>query len=256
MLGHNRTSIPPAGSPESSEHALSAVVCLPMQGDIDGVCFDLDGTLGGYGGDFGGLLALARSELMLQACDMNRFAALTREELRRDGPLDLTMVMTAVLERLEQRVPEDLPAVVGRVLEHYQAEVRPAPGAAELLERLSASGVRLALISNGPVDMQRAALESLGFERHFRAVLISGDRDVAARKPAKRIFSLACTGLETLPERTLMIGNDVDADVAGALAYGMPAVLIGTELAGRAAGVPAVGGLLPLDTLLTARYGL
>ncbi len=227
-----------------------------MSNRVQGVCFDLDGTLGGYVGDFGGLLALARTELMLQACDMNRFAGIMREELRADGPLDLTGVLTAVLERLEQRPPPDLGAVVASLLAAFAAEVRPAPGAAELLTRLDAAGVRLALVSNGPVDMQRAALSKLGFERHFRAVLISGDRDVSARKPSRRIFALACTGLETLPEQTLMVGNDPEADVAGALAYGMQAVLIGSEQAGREAGVPAVGGLLPLDTLLRARYDL
>lgn len=227
-----------------------------MVAQIQGVCFDLDGTLGGYVGDFGGLLALARSELMLHACDMNRFAAMMREELGKDGPLDLTMVLSAVLGRLEQRLPPDLDSVVARIVEAYAAEVRPAPGAAELLGRLSAAGVRLALVSNGPVDMQRAALRNLGFERHFRAVLISGDRDVAARKPAARIFSLACTGLESVPERTLMIGDNPEADIAGALGYGMHAVLIGSEQAGRAAGVSAVGGLVPLDTLLRSRYGL
>lgn len=223
---------------------------------IQGICFDLDGTLGGYVGDFGSLLSLARTELMLQACDMNAFAALMREELAKDGALDLRSVLVAVLGRLEQREPPDLDVVVERVVEAYAAGIRPAPGAAELLTRLSSSGVKLALASNGPVDMQRAALRSLGFERHFRAVLISGDRDVAARKPAGRIFSLACTGLETLPSETLMVGDNPDADIAGALAFGMQAVLIGSEQAGRAAGVPAVGGLVPLATLLKSRYGL
>lgn len=227
-----------------------------MSASIQGVCFDLDGTLGGYVGDFGGLLALARNELMLHACDMNRFAAMMREELGRDGALDLRAVLVAVLGRLEQREPPDLDVVVAKVVEAYAAGIRPAPGAGELLARLSTAGVKLALASNGPVDMQRSALRSLGFERYFRAVLISGDRDVAARKPAARIFSLACTGLETTPEHTLMIGDNPDADIAGARAYGMQAVLIGSEQAGRAAGVPAVGGLVPLATLLKSRYGL
>src|SRR5690606_36341265 len=94
----------------------------------------------------------------------------------------------------------------------------------ELLERLWARGVPLALVSNGPVDMQRAALRALGFEKYFRAVLVSGDRDVAARKPAPRIFSLACVGLETVPEETLMVGDDLEADVRGAVDYGLQAV--------------------------------
>lgn len=223
---------------------------------IRAVCFDLDGTLGGYGGDFGGLMAMARTELGLEQCDMNRFAAIVQEELRRDGPLDLATALERTLHRLEQRVPPDLPDVAARITARYAAEVRPAPGAARLLERLDASGVKLGLITNGPVDMQRAALDALGFAPRFRVVIVSGDRDVAARKPSPRVFRLACAGLETRPDETLMVGDDPTGDVRGALDFGMQAVLIGPDREGKALGVPAVGGIEPLDVLLRARYGL
>lgn len=223
---------------------------------VDAVCFDLDGTLGGYAGDFGALLALLRSELMLQQCTMNRFASIVQEELRRDGHLTLRLVIERTLERLEQRVPPDVDELAAETARQYAAEVRPAQGARALLERLDRRGVRLALLTNGPHDMQLAALRALGFERHFRVVLVSGDRDVAARKPAQRIFSLACTGLESLPERTLMVGNDPQADIGGALAYGMQGLLIGADRHAEELGVTAVGGLVPLDTLLRTRFGL
>jgi len=223
---------------------------------IRAVCFDLDGTLGGYGGDFGGLLAVARTELGLERCDMNRFAAIVQQELRRDGPLDLATVMERTLERLEQRPPPDLRDLAAAITARYASEVRPAPGAAKLLERLDAAGVRLGLITNGPVDMQRAALGALGFEGRFRVVIVSGDRDVAARKPSPRVFGLACTGLETLPAETLMVGDDPVADVRGALDYGLQAVLVGSDRDAKELGVPAVGGIEPLAVLLRSRYGL
>lgn len=227
-----------------------------MSHKVDAICFDLDGTLGGYAGDFSGLLALVRTELMLEQCAMNEFAAIVAEELRRDGPLTLRLALERTLERLEQRPQVDLEKLAADVLAAYAAEVRPAPGAAELLARLDAQGVKLGLLSNGPVDMQRAALGKIGFERHFRVVLISGDRDVGVRKPGSRIFSLACAGLETVPERTLMIGDDVAADIEGAIAYGLQAVLLGPDREARELGVPAVGGLAPLDTLLRTRFGI
>ncbi len=223
---------------------------------IRAVCFDLDGTLGGYGGDFGGLMAMARTELGLERCDMNRFASIVQQELTRDGPLDLAAALARTLERLEQRAPPGLADVAAAITARYATEVRPAPGAAKLLEHLDGAGVRLGLVTNGPVDMQRAALSALGFERHFRVVIISGDRDVAARKPARRVFDLACTGLETRPEETLMVGDDPAADVRGALDHGMQAVLVGADRDGRELGVPAVGGMEPLAALLRSRYGL
>ena len=193
---------------------------------IRAVCFDLDGTLGGYGGDFGGLLAVARSELGLEQCSMNEFAALVQEELRREGPLDLHTVLTRTLERLEQRPPADLAQVASDAVRAYAADVKAYPGARELLEELDAMGVKMALLTNGPYDMQKAALAAVGLERYFRVVLVSGDRDVAARKPAPRIFSLACAGLQTVPEEVVMVGDNLAADVGGALDYGLQAVLM------------------------------
>src|SRR5690606_20579057 len=118
---------------------------------IQGVCFDLDGTLGGYAGDFGGLLALLRSELMLQQCAMNRFADIVQEELRRDGHLTLRLVIERTLERLEQRAPADIDTLASEIAERYASEVRPAPGAERLLQRLDARGTKLALLTNGPI---------------------------------------------------------------------------------------------------------
>src|SRR5690606_6111645 len=190
------------------------------------ICFDLDGTLARYTGDFQALAALLRSELMLQMCDMNGFMRTLQTELARDGALTLETVLRNVLERLEQRPPPDLEQITASAANAYAEDVRLYPGANELLEQLDAAGVKLALLSNGPDDMQRAALNTLGLGRYFRVVLVSGDRDVAARKPAPRIFSLACAGLQSVPENTIMVGDNLEADVGGALEYGLQAVLM------------------------------
>lgn len=226
---------------------------------VKAICFDLDGTLGHYTGDFQAFAALLRSELMLQMCDMNSFLQLLDTELRRDGPMTTERALLAVLDRLQQRPPPDLARVAAYATRVYAEEVQPLPGAAQLLQRLDAEGVKLALVSNGPHDMQMAALEALGFARYFRVVLVSGDRDVAARKPAPRIFSLACAGLQSVPEETLMVGDNLEADIVGAVEYGLKAVLVakpGARLADLPAGVPVVSGMPELSDLLNARYGL
>lgn len=210
------------------------------------ICFDLDGTLARFTGDFGALAALLRSELMLHMCDMNTFAATLQSEIRRDGALTLGTVLRRVLERLEQRPPADLEQVARDAVGTYAADVKLYPGARELLEELDAMGVKMALLTNGPYDMQKAALAAVGIERYFRVVLVSGDRDVAARKPAPRIFSLACAGLQTVPEEVVMVGDNLGADVGGALDYGLQAVLMahGGQADDAAGGVP---GDLPDD---------
>jgi len=223
---------------------------------IRALCFDLDGTLAAYAGNFRSFLALLRHELLLHGCDLDRFAEVVTEELSRDGPLTLESALRRSLARLEERAPGDLQEMTRTALRAYAEDVRPAPGAGALLARLQRRGVPMALVSNGPVDMQRAALAGLGFEGFFRSVLVSGDPDVGARKPAARIFSLACTGLEALPSETLMVGDSASADVEGALAYGMQAVLMGPAEEGARLGVPAAAGPEALDALLGERFGL
>ncbi len=249
MFGHSPCILPRVPRPSRVPARYAGRV-------IRALCFDLDGTLGGYAGDFNAFLSLLRSELMLQACDMNRFAKLMREELARDGELRLERVLERVLTRLEQRAPADLGALAAAALGAYAEEVRPAPGAGRMLERLAAREVPMAVVSNGPVDMQRAALRALGFEGYFRVVLVSGDPDVACRKPAPRIFALACSGLRTAPSETLMVGDTLEADIRGALDYGLQAVFVGPDAEAARLGVPAVGGVEPLDALLRERYGL
>ncbi len=217
---------------------------------IKAVCFDLDDTLGHYASDFGEFVAFVRNELGLHQCDTNVFAKLVSDELRRDGPLTFELILRRVLDGLQQRAPADLAELASSAMASYAADYRPLPGAAELLSDLDSRGVKLALLTNGPDDMQRAALRALGFERHFRAILVSGDRDVAARKPAPRIFGLAVTALEVLPEEAVMVGDDLDTDIGGALDYGLAAIHVGPPTgpvpaaAGQAADLAAVRLLL------------
>ncbi|HRQ10066.1 MAG TPA: HAD family hydrolase [Trueperaceae bacterium] len=220
------------------------------------VCFDLDDTLGHYAADFGAFTALVRNELGLHQCDTNAFAKLVSSELRKDGPLTFELALRRVLDGLEQRPPADLAQLAATAMAWYAADYRALPGAAELLADLDARGVKLVLVTNGPDDMQRAALRALGFERHFRAVLVSGDRDVAARKPAPRIFSLALTALEVVPEEAVMIGDDLDADIGGAIDYGLEAIHVGTPTAPVPAGVGQAADLAAVRRQLAELLGL
>lgn len=222
---------------------------------VRALCFDLDGTLGGYAGGFGSFLAWLRQEVAPDG-EPGRFVEVMQEELRRDGPVTLETALKRTLLRLGQRPPLDLGATARAFVRAYAEDVRPAPGAAELLARLRGAGVPLALVSNGPADMQRSALRALGFEGLFDAVLVSGDPEVGARKPAARIFSLACSGLAALPGETLMVGDSPASDVQGARAYGMQAVLLGPQAEGERLGVPAVADVPELDALLRRRFGL
>lgn len=105
-----------------------------------------------------------------------------------------------------------------KVLESY----RLYDDALEALESLS-NRVPIALITNGPYDMQREKLAAVGIERHFQAVLISGEMGVC--KPDASIFQSAADLLGTEPAATLHVGDSEVADVAGALGAGFGAAV-------------------------------
>jgi putative hydrolase of the HAD superfamily len=100
------------------------------------------------------------------------------------------------------------------------------PEAVPLLDSLRAGGIRAGLCSNAPYRVRslHAQLAHLGLDRHLDAVTFSAE--VGWRKPSPRIFEAALRGLGTAADRTVMVGDSEAADVAGAHAAGMRAVLI------------------------------
>ena len=197
---------------------------------IKAVCFDFDGTLAQFTGDFALLADGLRSDLGLTQCDANTLSARRAQVERRGGVTTFGSTVRAALEELELRAPDDLEQLAAQVVEDYSAQMALLPGALDVLNFCRNQELPLALLTNGPADMQRAAVRAVGLECFFKRLLVSGDADVAVRKPNPRIFGLACEALGARPAETLMVGDDLGADVKGALAYRMQAVYLGSEL--------------------------
>lgn len=100
------------------------------------------------------------------------------------------------------------------------------PEAIPLLDSLRSRGIRVGLCSNAPYRVQslHAQLAFLGLDTHLDAVTFSAE--VGWRKPSPRIFEAAMSALRTTADRTLMVGDSESADIAGAHAAGMRAVLV------------------------------
>jgi HAD superfamily hydrolase (TIGR01549 family) len=99
------------------------------------------------------------------------------------------------------------------------------PGVVELLHELKRRGYRLGLVSNGPVGSIPNVLGVYGLYELFDVLAIS--QGLGVDKPDARIFRYALDQLgipESEYDRTIMIGNDLAADVAGANAMGMVSV--------------------------------
>ncbi len=86
------------------------------------------------------------------------------------------------------------------------------------------AGYRLGIVTNGVPDLQREKLEGFGLLGRFAAVAISGDLDIG--KPQPGIFEQVCQELGVAPSACVMVGDNPERDVAGALAVGMRSVWV------------------------------
>jgi putative hydrolase of the HAD superfamily len=97
------------------------------------------------------------------------------------------------------------------------------PDAVQTLRALRAHGIRVGVLTNGPSELQRRKLRRAGLEDEFDAVAIS--QEIGAAKPDRAAFDAALDLLGTAPEETAMVGDDLENDIAGALAAGFGAVV-------------------------------
>lgn len=151
------------------------------------------------------------------------FAELSHRN-RMEGAVSLLSSVRDTLLNQGLKLPSSLEASVAQAVEAYASQVEVLPGALELLHYFS--HLPKAIITNGPSDMQWAAIRKVGLEPHFKTVVVSGDPGVAVRKPNPRIFQIACERLGIRPEEALMIGDNLEADVQGAIAFGMQGILL------------------------------
>jgi HAD superfamily hydrolase (TIGR01509 family) len=109
--------------------------------------------------------------------------------------------------------------------EHLARNVwcRVGAGVEAALVRLRAAGCRLAVVSNSEGTVE-AMLEEVGLRRHLETVLDSAV--VGLVKPDPRIFQLALSRLGVSPSQAVHVGDSPSADVEGARAAGVRAVLL------------------------------
>lgn len=123
------------------------------------------------------------------------------------------------------------PALFEAAYAHFAqaAAWRVNPGVVEALTTLRTSGLKLAVLSNWDTRLP-GTLAALGLSVAVDRVVCSGALGV--EKPHRAAFWLACGLLGALPRETLHVGDDPDADAAGAEAAGLHVALLGRELGG------------------------
>lgn len=97
------------------------------------------------------------------------------------------------------------------------------PEARPVLEALQGR-YRLGLMTNGPADIQRQEVATLGLEGLFDPMLIEGEMGFG--KPVAAVFDRAEALTSSRPEEILMVGNSYGHDIRPALERGWRAVWI------------------------------
>lgn len=114
----------------------------------------------------------------------------------------------------------------GEYRELYRPHLAPLRGANELLERLHANGVKLAVASSAPPENRALVIDGLGWQRRFDAVVAS---EGLPGKPAPDIFLAAAEALGIAPRECVAFEDAVNG-VRAAVAAGMKVVGITTTV--------------------------
>jgi putative hydrolase of the HAD superfamily len=96
------------------------------------------------------------------------------------------------------------------------------PDTKEVLQYLTDKGYHLHLITNGFELVQHGKLKSSGINHFFKEVVTSEGSN--SLKPQKEIFDYALSKTGAAIEESIMIGDSIEVDIAGAIAAGMDQV--------------------------------
>lgn len=102
-------------------------------------------------------------------------------------------------------------------------EKRLVPGALDLLRRIRETGLPVGILSNGFVEVQHRKIESAGLKDLIDIIVLSDY--IGVNKPDKRLYehAMRVSGIPE-PQRHIMIGDNPDTDIAGAINAGWRAI--------------------------------
>jgi len=96
-------------------------------------------------------------------------------------------------------------------------------GVPEALERMRATGLRLAVVSNANGKL-KVLFDRMGLSRHFEVMLDSTEEGV--EKPDRRLFDIAVERMGAPRDEVVHVGDLFSVDVEGARAAGLQAILL------------------------------
>jgi putative hydrolase of the HAD superfamily len=162
---------------------------------------------------------------------------------RRDPVSARQEIVAAALAKWDVRDPVLARTIAADYGEARERQVRLFPGALEAIGLFRSKGVRLALITNGNAEMQRAKIRRFDLAGLFDDILIEGE--VGVGKPEAGIYLLALERLGASAEDAWMIGDNYEWEIAAPGRLGIRGVWIDHY----GAGVPEDAPVKPFLTV-------
>jgi len=184
--------------------------------EIAAVIWDMDGVLADTAHHH--LLAwqetFARRNINFTEADFKRGFGIRNDAIIRNTLGEQTT--GAEIETIAREKETTFRRIIGR-------DVKPLPGALELVGALYERGVKMAIASSTTMENIRLIIGSLGIEKYFKAVITG--HDVTEGKPSPRVFLLAAQRLGAEPKNCIVF-EDAVAGVKAAKSAGMYCVAI------------------------------
>ncbi len=120
-------------------------------------------------------------------------------------------------------------------------------GTIEILEYLHTK-YKLHIITNGFKEVQQGKLNNANIDNYFATV--TNSEMVGVKKPNPKIFKHALNAAKANKENSIMIGDNYEADILGALNFGVDAICYNYHNETLGKGVKQVDSLLQLKQYL------
>jgi len=199
--------------------------------EVNNIFFDLDHTLWDFdkNSDLTFFKILKKNNLNIDVSKfLNSYHPINRKywELYRENKVskaDLRYYrLSDTFKKLNYDINDDLINQLAiDYIEHLSDFNHLIPDTLIVLNSLK-SNYRMHIITNGFKEVQKRKLEKSKLIQYFDSVTIS--EDVGVKKPHKLIFDHALTAANANVENSVMIGDNFNADILGALGVGMKAI--------------------------------
>ena len=211
----------------------------------EAVFFDLDNTLYPYSpcneaGKRAALAAFREHGYELDRSTFDELYATARREAKRETRGTAASHERFLYFKRALRIHADVHdaatalAIGEAYWDGYMAEMELCEEVGATLGTLRGRGIAVAVVTNLTTHVQLEKLVRLGIDEHVDRLVTS--EEVGREKPSAIPFTTALSAFDLRPSEALMVGDNVETDIAGANAVGMETALFVADGDGAEAG--------------------